>query len=93
LPYPLELIPFQPINGANNCYGQLNKIIGKHPFKEAGLKGFSPPTPFAVPAGFARCGDHKDFHWPTLAELDDPFPWLDDKERHLIFDLEGDAII
>jgi hypothetical protein len=92
-PYPLELIPFQPIDGADNCYGQLNKIIGEHPFKEVGLKGFAPPTPFAVPAGFARCGDHKDFHWPTLAELNDPFPWLDDKERHLIFDSEGDAII
>jgi hypothetical protein len=53
LPYPLELIPFQPIDGANNRYGKLNKIISEHPFKEAGLKGFAPPTPFAVPAGFA----------------------------------------
>jgi hypothetical protein len=52
-PYPLELIPFQPIDGADNRYGQLNKIIGEHPFKEAVLKGFTPPTPFAVPAGFA----------------------------------------
>jgi hypothetical protein len=28
-----------------------------------------------------------------LAELNVPFPWLDDKERRLIFDSEGDAII
>ncbi len=92
-PYPLELIPFQPINGADNCYGQLNKIIGEHPFKEAGLKGFAPSTPFVVPANFAQCGDYRDSHWPTLAKLNDLFPWLNDEEKRLIFNSEGDAII
>jgi hypothetical protein len=85
-PYPLELIPFQPINGADNRYGQLNIIIGKHPFKEAGLKGFAPSTPFVIPANFTQCGDYRDFHWPTLAKLNDPFPWLNDEEKQLIFD-------
>jgi hypothetical protein len=93
LPYPLELIPFQPLDGANNRYGQLNKIIGDHPFKEAVLEGFDPPQPFAAPTHSAQCGDYKDFHWPTLAELNDPFPWLDDKECRQALKSDDDHVI
>jgi hypothetical protein len=46
--YPVELIPFQPLDGADTRYGQLYKPIGLSPFKEAGLKGFQPSTPFHV---------------------------------------------
>jgi hypothetical protein len=83
-PYPPELIPFQPIDGADNCYGQIYKPIGEHPFKEAGLKGFEPPQPFRVPVQFATVGDPDTFRWPSLAELDDelePFPWHNEEER------------
>ncbi len=45
-PYPPEMIPFEPVDGANTRYGQLYKPIGEHPFKEAGIKGFIPPSPF-----------------------------------------------
>ncbi len=93
MPYPLKLIPFQPLDGADNCYGQLNEIIGDHPFKEAGHKGLTLPQPFAVPTHFAQCGNYKDFHWPTLAELNDPFPWLDDKESQIVFDLDNNHVI
>ncbi len=41
-PYPVELIPFQPVDGADTRYGQLYKPISANPFKEAGLKGFDP---------------------------------------------------
>jgi hypothetical protein len=41
-PYPVELIPFQPVDGADTRYGQLFKPISAHPFKEAGIKGFTP---------------------------------------------------
>jgi hypothetical protein len=92
-PYPLKLIPFQPLDGADNCYGQLNKIISDHPFKEAGLKGFNPPQPFAIPTHFAQCGDFKDFHWPTLAELNNPFSWLNDKESRIIFDSDNNHVV
>ncbi len=44
-PYPPELIPFQPMDGADTQYGQLYKPITAHPFKEAGLKGFTPHQP------------------------------------------------
>jgi hypothetical protein len=83
-PYPPELIPFKPVDGANTCYGQLYCPIGKHPFKDAGLKGFTPPAPFRVANLFLDVGDFNDFRWPTLLELNDeldPYPWKDDEER------------
>ena len=45
-PYPAELTAFQPLDGAGNQYGQLNQKISNHPYKEAGIKGFTPPNPF-----------------------------------------------
>ncbi len=38
-PYPIKLIPFQPLDGLNTHYGQLCKPIASHPFKEAGITG------------------------------------------------------
>ena len=35
-PYPPELIPFEPLDSADNRYGQLHKRIGTSPYKEAG---------------------------------------------------------
>jgi hypothetical protein len=61
----------------------LHKSFGPSPYKEAGIKGFTPLQPFAVASHFARQGDFRDFHFPTLSELNDefkPFPWVDDKE-------------
>jgi hypothetical protein len=45
-PYPAELIAFWPLDGADNQYSQLNQKISDHPYKEAGIKGFTPPNPF-----------------------------------------------
>jgi hypothetical protein len=86
-PYPPELILFEPVDGADTRYGQLYKPIGAHLFKEAGIKGFTPPSPFRVPANFINIGDVAKFRWPTLAELIDnlePFPWHDDEERRMV---------
>ncbi len=93
LPYPLEMIPFQPLDSADNHYSQLHKIIGPSPFKEAGLKGFNPPQPFAIPSHFAQHGNFKDFHWPTLAKLNNPFPWLDNEERRLALEADDNHVI
>jgi hypothetical protein len=87
-PYPPELTPFEPVDGADTCYGQLYKPIGAHPFKEVGIKGFTPLSPFRVPANFIDIGDVAKFCWPTLAELIDnlkPFPWRDDEEHCMVF--------
>jgi hypothetical protein len=87
VPYPSELIPFDPLDGADMRYSQLYKPIGTNPFKEAGIKGFIPPSLFKVPANFIDIGSVANFHWPTLAELIDdikPFLWRDNDERRLI---------
>jgi hypothetical protein len=65
-PYPNNLIPFQPIDGPDTHFSQLYPALGKHPFKEAGIKGFTPPAPFCVPASFISIGNFKDFRWPLL---------------------------
>jgi hypothetical protein len=87
------LIPFEPVDSADSRYGQLHKPICESPFKEAGIHGFTPPTPFKVAAHFLTSGDFRDFHWPTLAELNDeiaPFPWADEAERLRV--LSGDDV-
>jgi len=93
-PYPDQLIPFQPVDGADNRYGQLHKPIQANPFSDAGIKGFEPPQPFkqadgspAVTASFLTVGTPQDFHWPSLAELNDelrPFPWASDAEKESV---------
>ncbi len=92
-PYPVKLIPFHPVDGANSCYGQLYKPIALHPFKEAGIKEFTLPQPFKVPTHLATTGRCAEFHWPSLSELKDeitPFQWFDDAEFRRYMD--GDSI-
>jgi hypothetical protein len=76
-PYPPELIPFKPLDSADNQYGQLYKPIGKSSFKEAGIEGFKV-------SHFVIKGDYRNFHLPTLAELNKevcPIPWIDDNKK------------
>ena len=87
--YPIELIPFQPLDGADTRYGQLYKPISLSPFKNTGLNGFKPSNPFHVTSHFLQAGRLNEFHWPTLSELNDdiiPFPWSNDNKRRLIMD-------
>ncbi len=57
LPYPFKLIPFQLLDGVENQYGQLYRKFKEHPYKEARIKGFIPPTPFSLPTQFLRIND------------------------------------
>jgi hypothetical protein len=68
-PYPVELIPFRPLDGADNQFGQLYRKFEDHPYREAGIKGFTPPTPFIAPSQFLTTDNSLGFTWPTLAEL------------------------
>jgi hypothetical protein len=68
-PYPVELIPFQPLDSANNQFSQLYRKFKEHPYKEAGNKGFMPLTPFAVQSQFLQSHANLLFRWPTLVEL------------------------
>jgi hypothetical protein len=92
-PYLPELIPFKPVDSTDSCYGQLYKPIGAAPFKEAGIEGFKPPQPLMAASHFITKGNFKDFHFPTLSELNNeicPFPWVDEAERQQI--MAGDEI-
>jgi hypothetical protein len=93
-PYPPELIPFQPVDGADTRYGQIYKPISAHPFKEAGIKGFNPIQPFKVAKDIlAQTNQCAAFHWPSLSELNDeiaPYPWADDSEYERY--MSGDSI-
>jgi hypothetical protein len=83
-PYPAELIPFEPLDGTDNRYGQLYKPVRPSPYKEARIEGFTPPQPLQAAAHFATMGNFCDFHFPTLLELNnefDPFPWMDDAKQ------------
>jgi hypothetical protein len=70
-PYPVELIPFQPLDGANNQYGQLYQKFKGHPYREVDIKWFTPPTPFAIPIQFLQTNADLSFQWPTLTKLND----------------------
>ena len=61
-PYPAELTAFQPLDGADNQYGQIHQKISDHPYKEAGIKGITPPTPFGYQPTLSRR--------PTLLNFD-----------------------
>ncbi len=83
-PYPPKLVPFQPVDGADTRFRQLYKPITTNPFKEAGIKGFSPIQPYKVAAQLALTDRCLAFHWPSLSKLNNeiaPYRWESKKER------------
>jgi hypothetical protein len=69
-PYPLEIIPLQPVNGADNQFGELNKTISDSSYIQAGIEGFKPPQPFHVSKQYITTTNNgTPFHWPTLEEM------------------------
>ena len=77
-PYPTKLIPFESVNGADTRYGQIYKPLTAHPFKEAGIKGFSPYSPPRLPQISSKRLNVPLFIGPvSLSELNNviaPFP-------------------
>ena len=75
-PFPHELIPFEPVDGPDNVYGQLYKPIERDPYKAASIKGFQPYEPHKepqTPLSLLTDADNSDeagpIHFPTLDEL------------------------
>ena len=68
-PYPDELLPFLPVDGPDNQYGQIHMPMKKSPYQNAGLKGFEPHNPYKVAAHAVTHSDDNDIKFPTLAEL------------------------
>ena len=96
-PYPAELIAFQPLDGADNQYDQIHQKqkICNHPYKEAGIKGFTPPNPFRVSANFITTSNTLAFRWQTLAELNDklcPYPWSHNEEFNQYLSGNADSL-
>ena len=77
-PYPLELVPFQPVDGPDHRFSTMNRPITKSPYVDAGLNGYQPYQPYKLPANLAIHHSHDDFYWPSLSELNDDlgdYPW------------------
>jgi hypothetical protein len=94
-PYPAELIAIQPLDSADNQFGQIHRKICNHPYKEAGIKGFTPPTPFQVPTNFITTSDTLTLRWPTLAELNNkqcPYPWSHNEEFNRYLSEDADSL-
>ena len=45
-PFPDQLLPFMPVDGPDNRFGQIHTPIQKNPYENAGLKGFTLAQPF-----------------------------------------------
>ena len=63
-PYPLQLLPLQPVDGPDSRYSHLYREMIENPFADAGIEGFAPPQPFQVP--YTTIDGVNSFHWPTL---------------------------
>ena len=69
-PVPQHLIPFAPLNGADNAYQQLHKKFIDSPFKEASIEGYTPSQPWRIAADSLLTLEVQRGYWfPTLAEL------------------------
>ena len=71
-PYPTELIAFEPLDGADNRYGQLYKPISAKRFNDTGLHGFMPSNPFqlkGIDATSHYLMTSQRVRWPSLSEL------------------------
>ena len=67
---PQHLIPFAPLNGADNAYQQLHKKFIDSPFKEASIEGYTPSQPWRIAADSLLTLEVQRGYWfPTLAEL------------------------
>ena len=85
-PYPAKLIAFGPMDGPDNCYGQLHKPISDTTFNEAGMAfneasvhGFIPLSPYRTQDVRTLANlliPERSFRWPMLSDLNDK---LDDE--------------
>ena len=83
-PYPHELLPFIPVDGADNRYGQLHMPIGPNPYSNAGIKGFKPTQPFNFVSIHLASSADDSIHFPSLSELNaEMFEWYSGKEEAL----------
>ena len=87
-PFPLELIPFEPVDSADNPYGNLYTPIHAKPYSNAGIKVFTPSQPFKESQlGPALNGltSSTDILFPSLADLNaELFEWNEGEEESVL---------
>ena len=84
-PYPDQLLPFLPVDGPDNQFGQIHTPIQKDPYKNAGLKGFRPAQPFKLPVANPDLPSDDEIKFPTLAELNEEYFLWDEGEEDLVY--------
>eukprot|EP00978_Attheya_sp_CCMP212_P040599 scaffold223514_cov79-Attheya_sp.AAC.2 len=83
-PCPRNLVPFTPIHGADNAYGQINKQFQQKSYLDTGINGFPPANPFKVHITFAQASGISNPNiepFTLLLELDNELsdqPIIDD---------------
>ena len=86
-PFPDELLPFLPVDGPDNQYGQIHTPLKKSSYLNAGLKGFKPCQPHKTAASTTLLVAHKDIVFPSLAELNSEcFEWQEGEEDDVLAD-------
>ena len=86
-PYPQELLPFLPIDGADNCYGQIYTPIKSDPYINAVIGGFQPSQPFKTSFHAATPSVSSDVIFPTLEKLNaELFEWNKNEEDMVFVD-------
>ena len=79
--YPDKLLPFLPVDGPDNQYGQIHPPIKKDPYKSAGIKGFETRQPYAASSYPVIPSTSKDIKFPSLAKLNaNCFEWDEGEE-------------
>ena len=87
-PFPPQLIPFRPLQGPDNTYGQMNKGFEDNPYKDASIRGFAPFEPYKeAPSALNLLSSNSSdpsLHLPTLAELNAEIDDFPEFEQHAI---------
>ena len=83
------MLPFLPVDGPDNQYGQIHTPMKKNPYQNAGLKGFEPCQPYKTATAVTLVVEEELIRFPTLAELNEEcFEW-EEGEEDLVQDDES----
>ena len=75
-PFPLELLPFKPADGADNRYGQIYTPIRVDPYSDTKINGFTPNQHFKesqLSPALSGLTSLENIISPSLADLNTEF--------------------
>jgi hypothetical protein len=83
-PYPQELLPLLPLDGADNRFGQMNARLLDSPYSNAGVTGFERTQPYKEES-ISLLAINPDLMFPSLVELNAELDDLTPEEADAIF--------